>query len=320
MRSLAAAGAMLAMSMSLPAFGQDAFPSKPIEMIIPTQAGGGTDSSLRLLAEIAGQELGQKVVILNKPGGSGAVGVIELTKARPDGYTIGGVWFAPLTVIPHTLGVPYKTTDYAPVSLSAIVPLVFCVKPDFPAKDGAGLLDELKANPGKYTYGTDGVGGASQLAAERIFAKVGAKARAIPFTDSGQILSNFLGGHVAVYVGVIGPIQPYVQKKEAKCLLLTTPGGNASVPDAAGLDSLSLGDASTMVWRGVIAPKDVPADRLAILEKAFRTAAASDRFRSFMEGQGGLAAGQSAAEFRSVIDKDYEAFGAVVQALGIGKK
>ncbi len=299
---------------------QERFPAKPIEMIIPTAPGGGTDTSLRLLSEIAEADLGQKIVAVNKPGGSGTLGVNALTAAKPDGYTIAGVWFAPLTVAPHMLPVSYTPNDYAAVSLSVVVPLVFCVRPDFPAKSAGEFLDQLKASPGKYTYGTDGVGGASHLAGERIFGRLGIKVRAIPFTDSGQILKNYLGRHIDIYLGIIGAIQPYLKSGEAKCLLLSTGERNAAVPDAASLSDMKLADLSTLVWRGVIAPKGTPAERIKLLESAFVKAAQSERFRQFIEAQGGVGVGRPASEFRSLIDRDYQDFGQVVQALGIGKK
>jgi len=299
---------------------QERFPAKPIEMIIPTAPGGGTDASLRYLSELAEAHLGQKVVILNKPGGSGAVGVTALTTSKPDGYTVAGVWFAPLTVAPHMLPVAYAPTDYVPVSLSVIVPLVFCVKASFPAKTGAEFLEHLRANPDKYTYGTDGVGGASQLAAERLSRVASFKIRGIPFTDSGAILKNFLGDHVNIYMGVIAPIQAYVQSGEAKCLLLTTPDRNAALPDAAGLSDVGHAGAGTLVWRGVIAPKQTPPDRIKILEEAYSKAAKSEQFQAFMQKQGGLAIGSTSAEFAKTVEQDYADFGMIVKDLGIGKK
>lgn len=314
--------AVFALGIVLPqtAVAQDRFPTKPIEMIIPTAPGGGTDASLRYLSELAEPHLGQKVVIVNKPGGSGAVGVTALTNAKPDGYTVAGVWFAPLTVAPHMLPVAYAPTDYVPVSLSVVVPLVYCVKQSFPAKTGAEFIDHLRANPGKYTYGTDGVGGASQLATERLAGVANFKMRGIPFTDSGAILKNFLGGHVDIYMGVIAPIQSYVTAGEAKCLLLTTPDRNAALPDASGLNDVGFSQAGTLVWRGVIAPKQTPADRVKHLQEAYSKAAKSEQFQTFMQKQGGLAVGSTSAEFAKTIEQDYADFGKVVTDLGIGKK
>ena len=99
------------------AVAQEKYPARPIEMVIPTAAGGGTDIALRMLAELAEPALGQKVVVVNKTGGGGAVGMAGIVQAKPDGYTIGGLWNAPLTMTPHMLPVPYKPSDYAAVSL-----------------------------------------------------------------------------------------------------------------------------------------------------------------------------------------------------------
>lgn len=311
-----------AVAAMLPSAGhaQERFPSKPIEMIIPTAPGGGTDASLRYLSELAEAHLGQKVVILNKPGGSGAIGITALTKAKADGYTVAGVWFAPLTVAPHMLPVSYAPEDYIPISMSVIVPLVYCVKPDFAAKSGTEFIELLRANPNKFTYGTDGVGGASQLATERLSSATNVKVRGIPFTDSGAILKNFIGGHVDIYMGVIAPIQPYVQSGEAKCLLLTTPDRNSALPDAAGLKDVNASQAGTLVWRGVIAPKGTPPDRVRVLEEAYAKAAKSQQFQDFMTKQGGLAIGSTSAEFAKTIAQDYGDFGKIIKELGIGAK
>jgi len=106
------------------AVAQEKYPARPIEMVIPTAAGGGTDIALRMLAELAEPALGQKVVVVNKTGGGGAVGMAGIVQAKPDGYTIGGLWNAPLTMTPHMLPVPYKPSDYAAVSLVATLMLL----------------------------------------------------------------------------------------------------------------------------------------------------------------------------------------------------
>jgi tripartite-type tricarboxylate transporter receptor subunit TctC len=301
------------------ALAQDKFPSRPIEMVIPTAAGGGTDISLRMLAEIAEPLLGQKVVVVNKPGGGGTVGMAQIVQARPDGYTIGGLWNAPLTMTPHMLPAPYKSSDYAAVTLVTASPTILCVKAAFPANDGKAFIEELRKNPGKYTYGNDGVGGTIQLASERIFTKVGVKARPIPFAGAGETLKAFLGGHVDIYGGSIPPILPYVKEKSAKCLLVTSAERNASVPDASGLADIGAPDEATVLWRGIIAPRTLPADRLAVLQKAFAEAAQSAKFREFMQKRGEEAKGSSAAEFRRLIDSEYVAMGKVMAAIGLKK-
>ena len=310
---------LLATAAFAPAVAQDKFPSRPIEIIVPTPPGGGTDIAVRLLAELAEPALGQKVVIVNKPGGSGLIGMAQIVQAKPDGYTLGGIWNAPLTMTPHMQPAPYKPTDYVAVSLADTAPMVFCVKKEIPANDGKEFIDWLKKNPGKFTYGNDGVGGTVHLAAERIFTKVGVKARAVPFGGAGETLKNYLGGHVDIYGGSIAPILPYLKDGSTKCLMVTSSEKLASMPQAASLSELGIPETSTVLWHGLVGPKGIPADRLAILEKGFRDAAGTDKFRQYMESRGIKVEGTSGADFRKLIDSEYVAMGEVMKAIGLTK-
>ena len=302
------------------AAAQEKYPARPIEMVIPTAAGGGTDIAFRMLAEIVEPILGQKVVIVNKTGGGGYVGMASIIQAKPDGYTIGGLWNAPLTMSPHMLPAPYSPNDYAAVTLSTWAPTVLCVKAAFPATDGKSLIEELRKNPEKYTYGNDGVGGTLHLATERILMKLGAKAQAVPFNGAGETLKAFLGDHINIYGGSIAPVQPYLKDGSAKCLIVSAAERNPGVPGASSLTDLGIPEESTVLWRGVIAPKTLPADRTAVLQKAFAEAAKTERFKKFMESRGEDAKGSSSAEFRSLIDGEYAAMGKVMASIGLAKK
>ncbi len=312
--------ALAALGTAFGAWGQEKFPSRPIEMVIPTAAGGGTDIAFRKLAELVEPLLGQKVVIVNKTGGGGYVGMASIIQAKADGYTIGGLWNAPLTMSPHLLPAPYAPGDYAAVTLSTWAPTVLCVKADFPAKDGKEFIEHLRQNPDKLTYGNDGVGGTLHLATERIFMKLGVKARAVPFNGAGETLKAFLGDHVNIYGGSIAPVQPYLKDKSAKCLIVSAPERNAGVPDASSLTDLGIPEESTVLWRGVIAPNGLPADRMATLQNAFADAAKSDAFRSFMASRGEDAKGSSADDFRKLIDTEFVAISKVMTAIGLTKK
>jgi len=291
------------------------FPDKPIELIVPTPPGGGTDIATRFIAEIAQEHLGQKLVVVNKPGGGGTLGVSLVTQAAPDGYTLGSVWNGPLVVTPHTLTVPYSTRDYTAVSLLTVSPVVFCVKPDFPADDGAALIEHLKANPGKYTYGNDGVGNVIHVAAIKIFDAKGVKATPVPFGGAGETLKNFLGGHVDIYGGSIPPILPHVKDGAAKCLIHSSNEPIAALPGSSNLAALGLSDQTTVLWRGVIAPNGVPEDRLQILAEAFAKAAKSEKFQQFASQKSEEGVGSTPQEFRDLIESDYKAFEKVVKAM-----
>jgi len=159
---------------SLAAVASPAMSAEPLKIIIPTPPGGGTDSYFRILAKEIGPILNEPIVVLNVPGAGGTIGIAQMVRAAPDGQTLAAVWVGPVTVTPNTMKVPYTPADYVPVIQVSSAPYVICVHADFPAKDGRGLIDEIKRNPDKYTYGTDGPGGTGHLATARILRAFGA--------------------------------------------------------------------------------------------------------------------------------------------------
>ncbi|MEW6262504.1 MAG: tripartite tricarboxylate transporter substrate binding protein [Thermodesulfobacteriota bacterium] len=296
-----------------------AYPEKPIEIIVPSPPGGGTDIAIRLLAELSEPFLKQKMVVVNKPGGGGTVGVSLLTQAKPDGYTLGGVWNSPLTASPHTLQVGYTYDDYQPVIQISSAAYVLCAASDFPANNGRELIAELKKNPGKYTYGNDGVGGTMQLAGERIFKALGVKVRPVPFGGAGETAKNFLGGHVTFYGGSIPPIMPHIKAGKAKALLLTSAGNNAALPTASGLKDLGIPQEETVLWRAVIGPKGLPPEIVKALESALRQGAGQPRYKKFLEEQGEEAVIAGPAEVAKLIRAEFTALGQVAKELGLKK-
>ncbi|MGH6679307.1 MAG: Bug family tripartite tricarboxylate transporter substrate binding protein, partial [Bradyrhizobium sp.] len=152
-----------------PACAQEKFPSHPIELIVPTAPGGGTDIASRLLASIAESTLRQKILVVDKPGAGGAIGVETMLQAKPDAYTIAGVWNSPITITPQMFKVSYTMQSVVPIVLSDVSPIVFCVPKGFPASDGKQFIRVLHEHPNKYTYGTDGGSGTVHLAGARIF-------------------------------------------------------------------------------------------------------------------------------------------------------
>lgn len=299
---------------------QNKFPSRPVTLIVPSPPGGGTDIFARLLAELVEPKLGQKMVVENRPGGGGSLGVTVLSMARPDGLTLGMIWNSPLTAAPASLEVAYTPDSYTPVLRVGAGPYAFCAAPDFPVTDAKGLIEHLRANPGKYTYGNDGVGGTMQLGAERLFRKLDLKVRAVPFGGAGETARNFLGGHITFYGGSLPPILPHVAAGKAKCLLLTSAADNAALPAAAGLKSLGLEADETMLWWGVIGPKGMTAEHVKFYEELFREAAQSQRFTDALKAQGADLALLGSAEMGKLIRDELAALGDVAKAVGVTRK
>ncbi|MBY6165464.1 tripartite tricarboxylate transporter substrate binding protein [Pseudooceanicola nitratireducens] len=240
------------------------YPERAIELTIPAGAGGGTDTSARKLAILLEEKLGTSIAILNVGGGGGSVGASQFMQAKPDGYSLFATWNSPITTVPQVQNVAYSLDSFTPIASTSETAYTLCVNADFPAATGEEFLAELAANPGKYTYGNDGIGGTMQLAAERIFQAKEIDAIAIPFGGAGETLQNFLGNHVDIYGGSISTVLPYVETGEAKCLLVTSAADVPALPDASGLESLGLGDKETLLWRAILGPKDLDP---AIVEK-----------------------------------------------------
>jgi tripartite-type tricarboxylate transporter receptor subunit TctC len=226
-----------------------------------------------------------------------------------------------LTIVPHTLDVGYGLDDYTPITQSTGgTPLIFCARPDFPARDGKEFLEYLKQHPDRYTYGNDGVGATVQLAGERVFRAVGVKLRPVPFGGAGETLKAFLGGHIDIYGGSIPPVVGHVKDGKMKCLLATSVERNPALPGTTSLGELGLGEKASDLWRGIIGPKGLPADRVAFLEKAFRQAAQTPKFREALVVRGEAAIGSTGAEFRKAIAAEFVEHGEIIQGLGLKKK
>jgi tripartite-type tricarboxylate transporter receptor subunit TctC len=309
----------LAASANAPAQAQS-FPTRPISMIVPAPAGGGTDAFARVLAEIVEGDLKQKIVVENRGGAGGTLGTTQLVAARPDGYTIGFIWNSPLTTSPHSLNVAYQPDSYRAVMSVGYSSYVLCAQSNFPARNAREFIDALKAPGARLTYGNDGIGGTMQLAAERIFQSTGAKVRGIPFSGAGETARNFLGGHIDFYGGSLLPILPHVQAGTAKCLLLTSAGKNAALPDAEGLEALDLAKAETVLWWGLIVPKDTPQPAFDVLQAAFIAAAKSDRFKDTIQKQGVTSRVLDGKATDALIRNEFAALGEVAKALGIQRK
>lgn len=289
--------------------------NEPLKLVIPTPPGGGTDGFFRVLAKEAERPLGQPIAVMNVPGAGGTIGLAQVLRSAPDGQTVAAVWLGPVTVSPHTTKVPYTPADYVPVVQVSSAPYVLCVQPGFPASTAAEFIAELKRSPDKYTYGNDGQGGPGHLATARILRATGASARDVPFKGAGETLTNFLGGHVDIYVGSIPPVLQHAQAGKAKCLLVTSDDRSPSLPGAAGLRDIGLAGEETILWRAVLVPRGTPAERVERLASAFEQAANSPAARKFLQDAGEQVVIRKGAELRTYIDREYEAMGRVTRAL-----
>ena len=318
-RWLLAALAAASLTSPLQPASAEQFPDRPIRIIVPVGAGGGTDVFARALADTASSALGQPVVVENRPGASGTIGVQQVINASPDGYTVGFVWNSPLTAAPHSTNTRYTPDDYVAMFDIGYSAYTLCAQPSFPANSLKEMIEEVRARPNTYTWGNEGAGGALHLGVERVLQTLGLKMTVVPFQGGSQSLNALLGGHISFYGGSVVVGMGAIRAKTMKCLLLTTAEDNPEVPGASGLASIGLADHAVTIWWGMIAPKGIPAERMERLQKAFQDALQSERMRGILAAQGATPRMRTGDTLRTAIHNEYTALGDVAKRLGLQK-
>ena len=300
--------------------GSTAFAADVIKLIVPTGPGGGTDVFFRMIARDAEPLLNATIVVQNVGGAGGTIGVSQVVRSAPDGTTIGGVFMGPITVAPHTVKTQYQMNDYIPVIQLTSAPYVLCVRPDFPATDGKSFIEELQKNPGKYTYGTDGVAGPGQLAIERVFQAMKIKAMDVPFKGAGETVPALLSKTIDIYSGSVPPGVNFEKSGKGKCLLSTSADRVPALPKAISLRELGIPQQETMLWRGIIVPKGTSPENVLKLQKAFEQAAASPATKKFVEDAGEQIIIVTGTALHERIRQEYEDLGKLVVSLGLQPK
>src|SRR4030043_1325030 len=258
---------ILTLLMSVPVQAAE-FPTKEVQIIIPWAAGGATDLIFRALAATTGKYLGKAVVVVNRPGGAGAVGYTECMQAKPDGYTLVSA-ITPLTILPHQVKTAFTYKSFDPVINVSTDPSMFLAKPDAPWKDLKEFLTYAKQNPNMVTVGNSGAGGGVHLVALAFEKAAGVKFNHIPFSGGGPSVTALLGGHINV-VSVSPPEGiSQVQAGKLKILALFADKRLAMFPDVPTVKEQGINFAMGM-WRGWAAPKGTPPDALKKLHDAFK--------------------------------------------------
>jgi tripartite-type tricarboxylate transporter receptor subunit TctC len=304
----------------LPAGAQEKFPTRPIEVIVPFAPGGGQDIMTRILADAIEPFLGQKMVVINKPGGSTTVGITAVAGAKPDGYTLGSTLNASLTMVPNVMKVSYTLNDFSYIAQVTKGGMIFCVRSDFPAKNVQEFFEYLRNHPGKLTYTTDGIGGIIHFSGEKIFNAMKVNLRTVPYGGAGESISAFLGGHVDIYGGSIPAVLPHIKEGTVYPLFVTIRERNKQLPEVPGVSDLGHPEAETGVYRGIIGPRGIPADRMAILEKAILQAAQTDEVKRNVEKMGDTLVATSGNQFEELMRLDATVNASTAKQIGLTPK
>lgn len=297
------------------------FPRNPIKMIVPFPAGGPTDISARLVAGKMADDLGQPVVVDNRPGATGILGSSLVQTAAPDGYTIvmgtvGSHVQAPL-LAPK---VPYDARkDFAPISLVATAPLVLMVTPSLPAKSVSELVALLKANPGKYTYSSSGIGGPLHLAGVLFEQATGTKALHIPYKGSAPALQAVMTGEVAFLFDVVSSGLPFVSSGKTRGLAVTGPKRVVSMKDLPTMVEAGVASFEAYTWNALFAPPGTPTEVVARLNKAAVNAARDPQVQARLIELGLEPVGSSPAELAKLVSDEVAKWTPVINAPGLKK-
>jgi tripartite-type tricarboxylate transporter receptor subunit TctC len=299
------------------AFAQ-AFPNKPITIVVPYPPGGTTDALARLMQEPLQKQLGQPVVIDNRPGASAVLGTKLVAKAAPDGYTLlfpnNGLVISP-QVSKEANYAPLK--DFAPVSLVSLQPMVLVINPSVPATTTQQFIDYAKANPGKVEYASAGPASFGQLSSELFARRAGISLLHVPYKGQAPTTQAVLTGEVKMLLSTTSP-QLNAFAKEGRLRMLGTGSAQPSTlaPGAVPL-SQTLPNFHLEVWFGLFAPAGTPPDVVARLNDAIVKVLATPDIKTRFEQAGALAASSTPEQLGTRIADEYASWAAVIKDAGI---
>ncbi|UIK08481.1 Bug family tripartite tricarboxylate transporter substrate binding protein [Neorhizobium galegae] len=297
----------------------DDYPSKTVTVVVPFAAGGNTDTFGRLVAEQLDKRLGQRFIVENKPGAGGNVGLGDLARSKPDGYTIG-MGTVSSNAINQTLykTLPYdKEKGFAPISLIATLPNVLVVNPDkIKATSVEELIELLKKEPGKHTYASSGVGTSIHLAGELLATKAGIKMTHIPYKGSSQAILDVVAGHVDMMFDNIPTAAQQVKAGKVRALAVTSLEKAALLPEVPTMASIIPGFEATS-WHGIFAPPGTPPEIVEKLSKEVQAILAEPAMKAKLEGMGATPVGNTSAEFKAFIDTETVKWAEVIKAANV---
>jgi tripartite-type tricarboxylate transporter receptor subunit TctC len=300
-----------------PALAQASFPDRPVRLVIPFPPGGPTDLMGRYLGQRLAAHWGQPVVIDNRPGASGTLGSSVVARAAPDGYTLvfsnNATHGALEQLSPQNT--PYRTlTDFAPVALIGIAPLIMIARASLPVSDARGYVELARQQPGRLTYASAAFGSAPHLASEMLRLATGIEIVHVPFNGAAPATQALISGNVDMYMGGASTVRPLIESGRAKALGVVYRQRLHAWPDLPTLAEQGISSVEYDSWYGLLAPAGVPAPLLAQLNAAVRQVMDGDEVRRQLESYGLERLVGSPEELTAVIRAEMERTATVIRA------
>jgi tripartite-type tricarboxylate transporter receptor subunit TctC len=294
------------------------YPNRPVRMVVPYAAGGAADALARPMAKALSAQMGQPVVVDNRPGATGMVAGEIVARAPADGYTIK------LNVLAHYMArffaktVPYDPfADFTPIGIVAAAPIVLAVHTSVPAHSVAELVDYAKKNPGKIYYGTTGIGSTQHLAGVQLAQVTGATFEHVPYKGGNPAMADVLAGQIPMVILTASTVMPQVRAGKLRALGLIEGRRFSGVPGVPAIGESVPGFSMPDTWYGFFGPANLPVPIVERINSEARKAIASPEVRSVIEGIGFEVTPSSAAEHAAKVKIEVEQVGRLMQAAGI---
>lgn len=299
------------------AFAQGAYPVKPVRIVVPVAVGGGTDYTARLIADKLGPALGQPVIVENRPGGSGNVGVQAVVTAPADGYTL----VMPITsfpINPSLQKLPFDTVkDFSPIVLAGELPLLLVVNPQTPARNVSELVSLIKLKPGTVNYANSGTGTTAHLAGELFNNMAGVKMVGVSYKGGGPAVTDLLGGHVQVYFATIPSVIKHVEAGKLRALAVTSTKRLSELPDVPTVAESGIAGFDVTAWFGIFAPANTPKPIVDRLNREIARILALPEVREKMATHGMQPGGGTPESLGTFLVAEIDKWGKVVRESGI---
>ncbi len=299
-------------------FAQSAYPNKPIRLIVPFPAGGSVDVTSRALAQKLSEQLGQQVVIDNRPGAGGNIGMDAVAKSPADGYTLGMGALSTHAVNPALFAkMPYDAVkDFAPITLVVITPNVLVTNPvALPASDVAGIVAAAKLS-GTVNCASGSNGSAGHLACELFKLQTGAPITHVPYKGGGPAMTDLLGGQVQMMFDNMASSLPQIKSGKLKAFAVTTPKRSALAPDLPTMAEAGVKDFDVFTWWGLFAPAGTPPELVKRLSLEVNKALATPDLREKWLASGAEPAASTPEEFKAFIGKELTKYARIVKESG----
>ncbi|TWG88572.1 tripartite-type tricarboxylate transporter receptor subunit TctC [Cupriavidus gilardii J11] len=305
--------------LAAPAGAAEPFPSRPLRLVVPFTPGGTTDILARLVAQKAGEVLGQSIVVENRPGAGGNIGAEAVARSAPDGYTLlMGTLGTQVTNQFIYARMPYDSAkDFAPVTLVANSPNVLLINSTLPANSVGELIAMAKREPGKINYASTSTGGSPHLSGELLNMMAGIRMQHVPYKGAAPAMTDLLAGQVNLMFDNLPSSLAQIQAGKVKALAVTTTRRASVLPSVPAVRESGLADYEVNSWFGLLVPAATPPERVRQLQQAVDKALAMPEVRKRIQELGAEPGGEGSAAFASTIRRDTEKWARVIQTAGI---